>query len=177
MVSPPVVNNLPIRGELGAMSTSMSRTQELVLCAVLALVGLFTAAWYGPRMLREAGSTGDWTAVSGRVEDVGVEARTRRHGQDWVVRIAYAYTVEGNERRSTRYSIGGDLRAEERDQAELLARGFRPGDALTVWVDPEDPTRSVLARGGTRKAWTTIAFGGVLVGVSVFLLARRMVAG
>jgi hypothetical protein len=155
----------------------MTCSQELALCAVLAVVGLGTAAWYGPRMLREAGSTQGWTAVSGRVEEVGVDSRTRRHGQEWVVRIAYVYTVGDAEHRGTRYSAGGDLVAEERAQAELLARGFRPGDELSVWVDPADPTCAVLARGGTRKAWTTIAFGGVLVGVSLFLVARRLLLG
>jgi len=39
-------------------------------------------------------------------------------------------------------------------------------------MDPADPNRAVLARGGTRKAWMTIGFGALLLVVGLGMGAR-----
>ena len=156
------------------MSRSTSRLQELILYAILILVGVGTCVWYGPSQLREAKATDSWQAVSGQIESARVTSQRRRNQTDYSVEITYTYSVGERTFRGTRYSVTGNLGAERREQAEAIARGYRKGDKVKVYVDPEDPNRAVLARGGTRKAWMTIGFGALLLGVGLVMGARRL---
>lgn len=152
----------------------MKRPQELVLYVIIILVGLGTCAWYGPSLLIEAKSTASWRAVNGKIEDVRVTSQRRRRQTDYSVEISYSYSVDGRSHRGDRYSVAGNPGAGEQERAELIARGFRKGDSITVYVDPEDPSRAVLARGGTKKAWMTIGFGALLLVVGLVMGARRL---
>ncbi|MEE9127055.1 MAG: DUF3592 domain-containing protein [Planctomycetota bacterium] len=152
----------------------MKRLQELIIYAILVLIGLGTSAWYGPSQLMEAKATEDWPTVTGTIEDTRVTSQHRRRQTDYNVEITYTYVVGERTYRGSRYSVTGNPGAERQEEAELLARGFRKGDKVKVYVDPEDPTQAVLARGGTQKAWMTIGFGALLLVVGLFLGARRL---
>ncbi len=161
---------------MGSMARRTSRGMSAILALLLLGVGLWTAAWYAPALISAARATRDWVPVAGSVASAraavqaGSKGRTRHH-----VAIEYRYEAGGALRTSDRYSVGGMLPAGDAAQAELLARAYRPGDPLTVYVDPLDPTRSVLARGGEQKAWFTLAFGLVLILAAGWVLVRRVV--
>jgi len=156
------------------MSRSTSRLQELVLYVILIVVGIGTCAWYGPSQLSEASSTDSWQAVTGQIEDARVTSQRRRNQTDYSVVITYTYSVGERSFRGDRYSVTGNLGAERREQAEAFARGYRKGDKVKVYVDPEDPNRAVLVRGGTKKAWMTIGFGALLLLIGLVMGARRL---
>ena len=152
----------------------MNRLQALILYAVLILIGLGTAAWYGPSQLQEAGATENWPTVSGTIEDAKVTSQRRKNRTDYSVVVTYSYTVGERTYRGSRYSVTGNLGADRQEQANVLAKSFRKGDKVQVYVDPEDPNQAVLAKGGTQKAWMTIGFGALLFVVGLFLGARRL---
>ena len=160
--------------------TSQRRLQELIIYAILIVVGLGTAAWYGPSLLLEAQATQDWPAITGRIEGARVVTQTRRRGstrtKDYTVEVTYTYTLDKKSYHSTRYSVAGNPGGDTQEQTELLARGFRIGDEVKVYVDPNDPTQAVLERGGTNKAWLTIGFGALLFLVGLGLGIKRLLS-
>lgn len=157
----------------------MRWNRDLILVIVLGLVGLGTAGWYGPMLVREAYATQGWTESEAEIlsSTVDAESRTRSGGRsevDWVVELEYRYTVEGQDYTSERFMVASDLGADTQTEAERLARAYRAGDRVPVWIDPEDPTAAVLQRGGVGKAWANLGFGVLLLGVAVYLYFARV---
>ena len=152
-----------------------ARLQTLIICSLIAIVGLGTSAWYGPKLLREATATKQWPEVTGTVEGSQVFSQRRNSGTDWHVVVRTSYFVDGARYESERYSITGHLGADSQQGAETLARGFRAGDEVPVFYDPDDPARAVLVRGGEQKAWLTIGFGVLLVLVGGLIIMKRVV--
>jgi hypothetical protein len=73
--------------------------------------------------------------------------------------VRYVYSVDGRSYESTRErSVMGRFEiAEESD--------FRPGESVTVFFNPEDPSYSVLHPGGSGGAFVALS---VLAGLSIF---------
>jgi hypothetical protein len=155
------------------------RGSNLLIAIVLLVAGLGTVAWYGPKLLREAGATGDWPSVEGAIESSEIRSQTRGRGRgtDYVLVLTYSYELEGQRYRGSRWSVGGDLVSDDRAGAEIHARSYRVGDRVPVYYDPEDPTSAVLAVGGQRKAWATIAFGALLVVAAGIVMMRALGTG
>lgn len=159
-----------------------SRNRKAILVVVLGLVGLGTSVWYGPKLVREAYATHGWEATEAEIVSTEVDSETRRRSggrreTDWVVRLRYRYQVDGETYTASRYRVAGELGADTRDQAERLARIYRVGDRISVWVDPDDPLSAVVVPGGEAKAWANVGFGVLLVGVAVWLYFKRVRGG
>ena len=154
---------------------SSKRLQQVLICSLIAIVGLGTSAWYGPKLLREATATKQWPETTGIVESSHVSSQRRNSGTDWHVAVRYSYVVDEQRHESARYSITGPLSTDTEGQAQMLARGFRVGDEMPVYYDPADPTQAVLVRGGEQKAWLTILFGVLLVLVGGLIVMKRLV--
>lgn len=122
---------------------------------VLFLVGLFAIAaalaiaailWNGWLLQRRA-ATG-FVRTPGTVLEVGVEAVEHRSGRrrnqvSWAVEFHYGYDIGGRRYTGDRgYFLGS--RFQSREDAEAHARAHPVGSAIDVFVDPEDPSRSVL---------------------------------
>lgn len=146
---------------------------NLTLGVILGLVGLGTAGWFGPTKLAEANASAHWNTVPTTVIETRLASQTRRnHGTDWHVTVVHEYEVDGSTHRGERWDVHGSAGFERREDAERFARGYRTGDAIEAFVDPDDPSSSVLTRGGTGEAWSTIVFGALLVGVGGYLVVK-----
>ncbi|MFW6202246.1 MAG: DUF3592 domain-containing protein, partial [Gemmatimonadota bacterium] len=150
----------------------------------MGVVMLGFAAWW----IVPAWDSLDWTPVEGTIvsAEVDREIRTRRRSSGgrtshtvWIRRADYEYEVDGRVYRGDRVSfeIEGTT---DRASAQGWVDRNPAGTAVTVLVDPDDPTASVLERGDGRVYWFFLAFGtcvmlfGVLTAKRVIVLDRRL---
>ncbi len=106
-------------------------------------------------------------AVEGTVESTTREESTEGNATRKAVTLAYRYEFRGtrylglDRSDSYRYQNEGARRYEEEREAWMPTQAEarkRPGDPITVYVDPESPSRSSLGRAPT---WAEI--GGLLL--------------
>ncbi|MEM6330721.1 MAG: hypothetical protein AAF790_10775 [Planctomycetota bacterium] len=62
-----------------------------------------------------------------------------------------------------------------RAQAQRLAERYRPGDQLTCWVDPADPSRVVLNRNAGWWPWLVLSIPISLVALGVYGFCRMLI--
>ncbi|MFW6201343.1 MAG: DUF3592 domain-containing protein [Gemmatimonadota bacterium] len=146
--------------------------------AFMGVVLLGFAAWW----IVPAWDSLDWTPVEGTIvsSEVDREIRTRRRSGGgrtshtvWIRRADYEYEVDGRVFRGDRVSfeIEGTT---NRDSARAWVDRHPAGTPVTVLVDPDDPTASVLERGDGRLYWFFLGFG-VCVILFGFLTAKRII--
>lgn len=126
-----------------------ARSWRLTKVAVFALIAVAAIVWLivdqrRAAALQEIPKTG--TAVQGRVAGMDL----RRGGQ--LLLVSYRFVV-------------GDATLEIRDRRVGDFTGLVGGGPVTVWYDPKDPQRCVIANELThvRFGWTPYLFGGVIV--------------
>lgn len=101
-------------------------------------------------------------STQGTVTSSGVEEVTESDGEEreveYVPRVRYEYTVDGTShegrwvyapidrerQENTREGRGFDSRADARDVVD----DYRPGETVTVYYFPDDPSRSFLVKPG-----------------------------
>lgn len=98
----------------------------------------------------------DWVSTSARVVDV--EARTgvvwtqqcRGGHSNHIVKVLYAYEVDGVDYESSKYDYQyqGDATCGVKDATER-AEWFREQEAIEIWYDPDHPADSVVDRAGS----------------------------
>ncbi|MEM6561770.1 MAG: DUF3592 domain-containing protein [Planctomycetota bacterium] len=111
-----------------------------------------------------------WIAVP--CERVELDIRRvdrRRGGDDFAVVGSYVYTHQGVRRTGSRIELKGPV-FESRDNAEAAFR--RLGESTVAWIDPADPSESVLSKGWNRTATKQLVpIGFLLFGLGIFLTA------
>ncbi len=151
----------------------------------ITLVGLAIAAigasfvFFGIAEWRMALASRDWTPVEGIVETSELHEHSVPSGSGSTSRqtyfdIAYRYEVDGVDRVGRR--VAYTVTMGESQHRERAAR-YLPGAAVTVWVDPGDPTRAVLEPGGNGWNAVPIAMGLLAIAfpAGVVWLAWRIV--
>ncbi len=127
--------------------------QTLAAIAALWAVAALLTLFGGWRSSAGARAAGVWTPVEGSVTDVsvaGVEQAGRVSFTVPAVRVAFDYTY------SDRAYSGDRLRADREPLSPASAAGRAwlaqaPGDTITVYVNPTDPTQAVLDRATTGR--------------------------
>lgn len=78
--------------------------------------------------------------------------------------VVYAWEVDGQTFRSTRYRLGEALAlAENREAAWAALSAYEIGQNLTAYRHPTAPERAVLDRGGTRLGLWLTALGALML--------------
>jgi hypothetical protein len=126
---------------------------------------------------RGARAARGWTATPCEIVRIErtLQKGKRRHTKVGL-EVAYDYTAGGRSYESSRYRFGGHV--SEPEISDVLGR-FRSGGQAFCWVNPADPTESVLVQGFSPKpADVAFAVGCLGVGasflVAAWLLARRL---
>lgn len=141
------------------------------VAAVLTLLG----GWRGSAAARAAV---DWAAVPGTVTAVDVGRVAQRGRVPFTVpavRVVYAYSYGDRDYSGDRLRADGDPVAPQ-SAAGRAWLALAPGDGVTVYVNPADPTQAALERGATGR-WLTnglllLALAGG-VGALAWLVDRR----
>jgi hypothetical protein len=122
--------------------------------------GLFWAG--GVQEWRAQRASSSWFAVTGRIVTIGYTTRRSR-----TIDVRYEYEHEGRRFRTGRVFFGGTGPGE----MQAFAARYKVGDTVTVYVDPADPSHSVLERRlGSR--WFLFMMLGLLFAVVGLAIVR-----
>lgn len=131
-------------------------------------IGVF---WTGAGIyqLMRGNGTGDWRAAQGEVtaaflseeeqEDEDLDSTT--YGQKkmfYKPGVLFKYSVRGKEYEGDRMQEGL-FKFPFRYFAEQQISGYRPGQKVTVYVSPRDPSKAVLKRGPPIQAFIMLGAG------------------
>ena len=146
-------------------------TAVAALWGVVALLTLL-GGW---RSAAGARAAADWTPVTGQVTAAEVGRVTQGGRVPFsvrAVRVSYTYDFDGQAYTGDRLRADGDrVRPESAAGRAWLA--LAPGDGVTVYVNPADPSQAVLDRTATGR-WLTNGLILLAMAVVVGVVARRM---
>ena len=137
--------------------------------------------WSISHMFFDAWRASDWQPVQARLETAGYETH---HGDDSTTYTAFAtytYTHYGQTYRGHRVSLfsGGDnIGSYQQDLGQRLRSAHERGDAITVWMNPDEPSESVVDRTirwgmvGFRAIFLFV-FGGIGLGLLIVTWRAR----
>ncbi len=139
----------------------------LLLLPVLAL-------WYAGRPVLDEHSWLDrYRPISAVVLQTGIEPRAARdalRGPAYVPRVVYRYTVGGRTYEAKRVTPL-DVSGTERWARKHIA-SYKPGEAITIWYDPQGPERAFLERPTTGHLSATFFLPVPLLAVALLLAAH-----
>lgn len=160
----------------------MPRAAAVVLCLLLALplLGLGGACGgYAAKALWDHTRSADWLRVKAAVVGGSFGTRPGEPGSGH-----FAYSVGGQRYEGRRLGVGGigadDIDTWRADAAEDLARAKAAGQSVMVFVDPDDPSDSLLDR---ELPWDRLILAGLAAaallpaGVGAVVSALTVAAG
>ena len=115
------------------------------------VLGLFFLFRGLPGLFQALAALG-WRRADGQILDAGTLGYTGAagggHGRTRMVRgaVGYRYAYEGREYLGNRLSFGSPIGLNPALASLAGASRYQPGQAVTVFVDPKDPSRAVLRR-------------------------------
>ena len=128
------------------------------------------------RTLLRALDSPDWPQVTGSVRSAEVRRGCGRQRDSFEVDIRYDYSVRGLEYRSARVEFGRGYCGNEAG-ALAISKAYSPGAAVTVYVDPTDPARSVLLAGKVDMLMVLAVAIAALTVIGMLVLPWRMWSG
>ncbi len=149
------------------------RRSRLRLLDVLRLV--FSAAAiglivFGLFIMRERSRSRGWAATSGTIVSSTVTQFTGKTGTTYRPMVMYGYSVGAVRYSSNRISFRAIV-SSDHDAALKAAAAYKPGSAVRVFYDPQDPEQAVLERGA--NPWVGIVGGGVFAMAAVWMRMLR----
>lgn len=143
------------------------------------VAGALLLLQYSGKVVNYVAST-TWEPTAGEVVRSEVVNAGDTTGDRFLPRVTYSYTVDGQTYTGTQIDLRGDVFYGNEDAAALQLRGYTPGTAVTVYVNPADPARAVLTREVIPAVWWFTGIGAALVlssvGLGVGYVGRRRTA-
>ena len=131
--------------------------------------------WSVSSNLVEAFQMRDWVQVEARLSSAGYRTHTGDDSDTFEAYATYSYAYEGQTYSGDRVSItkGADNIGDyQRDTGRSLSRALASGAAILVYIDPEEPSNSIIDRGvrwgllGFKSIFLFV-FGGVGLGLLI----------
>ena len=137
--------------------------------------------WLVGSELGDAWAMRGWESVNAELERAGVETRRGDDSDTYLAYADYRYTYASVGYTGSRVSIssGADnIGSYQRDIGQRLAGALARNEAIVVWVDPNEPSSSIIDR---EPRWGLMAFksvfvllfGGVGYGMMIAAFLRR----
>ncbi|MEQ8860971.1 MAG: DUF3592 domain-containing protein [Pseudomonadales bacterium] len=137
--------------------------------------------WSIVGMTVDAQRMADWRPVSARLDEAGYHSRSGDDSTTYQAYARYRYRIDGRDHTGTRVGIGSgadNIGDYQRDIGSRLASAWSRGEAITVFVDPDDSGQAII---DPTLRWEMVGFqaifvlvfGGVGVGLLVFAWRRR----
>jgi hypothetical protein len=129
----------------GTASKGRGHRFMIILGLLFAVVGgaVFTFLFAVP--LARTLATAGWEATPCTIVRSTVRSWSTDDGTSYRADVLYAYAAHDRDWRSNRVTFFSAL-STGRAEARATRDRYRAGDQTTAWVDPADPTRSVLER-------------------------------
>ncbi len=119
-------------------------------------------------------SARSWQPADAAVLDLEFETHSGDDGDTYSVAVKYEYTFNGRTVRGDRVDIMGASSSNYRHHRvryEELLEHKQSGEPITVWVNPEEPTRSVIYREADTWMYAMIPFGLVFASAGIGMFA------
>ena len=132
--------------------------------------------WSISHMFYDAWRANNWQPVQARLEAAGYETHRGDDSTTYEAFARYTYTHYGQTYRGERVSLfsGGDnIGSYQQDLGQRLRRAYDNGEPITVWMNPDDPSESVVDRTirwgmvGFRSIFLFV-FGGIGLGLLIY---------
>jgi hypothetical protein len=142
---------------------------SLEVASSLAAVCLALGFW----IRRKEVSTRGWPQTSGTI----VTSRNQRQyagaGREEVLPIIeYEFEYNGKLLKSSHWRIG-NYSVGNSNSAQAVTSRYPVGTSVTVYVNPDNPTNSVLEHGATPLSWIPIGFGIAFIFLSMLALLAK----
>ena len=150
------------------------RVKKLLVAVVLVLFGcpfMTVGSLSLVRHVRERSESKSYVPVPAKVLYSGMysfRSGGRHPHTSYSVRVGYEYTINGKKYESDRLAIS-QISSNNYDHQRHLANKYKKGDAVTAYVSPDDPRKSLLEKSGGLCDVGAMTFMG-LFGVVGFAL-------
>ena len=147
------------RGTVENSPVTMSRLPLIALTAALLVIGCSLSYFFFWEELSSQMETDDWTEVQGAIISSGIGSDYSCDGEEggcsttYQPFAEYRYDVDGESYEGSRISYTwANTHVGFRSLAESVIDDFQEGDEITVYVDPDDHSESVLIQGFELKS-------------------------
>lgn len=156
----------PSRKRKGSKKTSPALFKVVILLMSLAFMGV--GGGLLSVTLLDAHRARSWQATTARVVSSTVKSHSSsKGGTTYSPKVCYTYSIDGVSYTSDRYSTFGISTSDYAAQKEK-ARQYRPGQEITIYYDPSNPSESVIER-VTSVPFFLVGFFGIFLGAGVLL--------
>lgn len=123
----------------------------------------------------------DWQPVQATLSRAGVESRQGEDSTTYAAFADYEYELAGQRYRGDRVGLTGgadNIGSYQEDMGRRLETAWRAGESITVYVNPEAPSESIVDRElrwsmlGFRSIFVLV-FGGFGLGMAVFAIRSK----
>lgn len=146
------------------------------LGSLFALPFLCVGLWMGYSIaatLAAASAMQDWAAVEARLTRAGFDTSSGDDSDTYKAYADYTYQWQGQQYRGTRVGLSGgfdNIGSWQQDTGRRLSRALRDGGRIEVFIDPDNPSESIIDRSirwGLMgfKAIFFLVFGGIGAGL------------
>jgi hypothetical protein len=131
--------------------------------------------WEWRRRVQLAETAKSWIEVAGKILSVEVAVRKDSDADEYEAKLRYAYRIDGQHLIGTRIRAGGKNMSTDEALIRSMAARYRPGQRVSVRVDPARHDRAVLEAAPEDtgiKPW--LIFGGFLLASSAYAAVSMM---
>lgn len=149
---------------------------------VLLLAGIGLSLW-GTLVAVQAWLTTTWPTTEGVIIAANVEERVNVNASeveedklDYVAAVQYTYVVNGETLTADNIRTFEDRAFGTRSDAQTVVDGYRPGDPITVYYNPNNAEQALLQPGVPGASLIPLGFGlfGLLSGL-MFVLRPELI--
>ncbi len=160
--------------ETESKATVRSGKRGLILFgAVFALFGLIALMPMLIIPLQKTNAAKTWTAVPATVVSSKVKSHSDDDGTTYSPYIAYRYEVAGEEYLGDQYTFMGGS-SSGRESKAAIVRQYPKGHTFNIYVNPDDPTESVIKRDASRSLlFGLVPLVFVFVGIAIIIAGFR----
>ncbi|GAB5494316.1 MAG: hypothetical protein Phog2KO_45310 [Phototrophicaceae bacterium] len=142
----------------------------IFFCGVL---GILILSQFGGQILNYLRST-NWQQSSGTIVSSTVESVFETSGERFVGNVVYVYDFENMTYEGDQVNFFGTIYVGNQGDAQQMIAPYPVGSTVTLYVDPNDPTQSVLDRDVSGIIWALVGFGIILTLLSIGLAIRHL---
>lgn len=147
-----------------------------VAIVMYGIVGALLLWQFGGQAVNYLGSMG-WEQASGTIIFSEVESAWDTTGERYLARVVYTYEIDGETYQGDQLDLRAPTYVRSRDDAEQILAPYPIGASVTLYVDPSDPSRTVLTRDMPGAVWVFVGVGSAFVlfsvGFGIQTLVRR----
>lgn len=145
---------------------------DFIIQIIMSTVGLVIVV-YNITLIKKGQQTFNWLEVHGQItkSEIGVMQNPTKESFENHYRsdIEYEYEVVGKKYNSDQAYLGDKIYLPSKDKAEKTLRMFQINQAVSVFINPDNHSESVLIKGSGANRILYIVIGLVLVIIGVII--------